>query len=290
MTSTQVPSNENHVFDRAGLAALSDLHSPRCIELTAHLEREQQAFLEHAAEFRSVEYRWPHDSLHSWSRIWEYPYVYHHMERLCAASPVSASLHAVDLGSGVTFFPFSVARLGCHVTCADLDPVCEKDLSRAIQVVGCKPGRVDFRLVNGPILPFHDREVDVLYCISVIEHIDRFERTFDEITRILKPEGILLLTFDLDLQGGPQLGISEYQRLLTKVKKHFTLVHPETTVHPLDMLRSSNGPYGFQEPLSRSRKQCSLTRKVIRRLCGRRPAPAFSYSLAVMGQVLKNSR
>jgi len=285
----QVSSNEDHLFDRSGIAALSDLRSLRCRELVAHLEKEQQAFLDRAREFRSPEYKWPHDSLHSWSRIWEYPYVYHHLERLCARCPVSGSLHVLDLGSGVTFFPFSVARLGCQVTCADIDPVCERDLARAIRVIDGRPGRVDFRLVNGPVLPFRDHEVDIVYCISVIEHIDRFEDTFDEITRILKPEGMLLLTFDLDLQGGPQLGISEYRRLTAKAKEHFVLVYPETTPHPSDMLRSSHGPYGFQPPLGNARREYPRIRKIIRRILGRRPAQPFSYSLAVMGQVLKKS-
>jgi SAM-dependent methyltransferase len=256
----------------------------------AHLEREQQAFLDHATEFRSVEYRWPLDSLHTWSRIWEYPYVYHHLERLRARLPVSGSPRAVDLGSGVTFFPFSVARLGYHVTCADIDPVCEKDLGRATQIIDCKPGRVDFRLVNSPSLPFLDQEVAIVYCISVIEHIDRFEDTVDEITRILKPEGILLLTFDLDLRGDRQLGVSEYRRLMAKIRDHFVWVHPETAAHPADMLHSSNGPYGFNELQGGARMRYFLRQKVIRPLFGRPPgAPMIPYSLAVMGHVLRKS-
>jgi SAM-dependent methyltransferase len=287
VVSREMPPEKNHVFDRSGLAALSDLRSPGCRELVAHLEREQQAFLDQATKFRSAEYKWPHDSLHSWSRIWEYPYVYHHLAKLRARLPVSLSPHVVDLGSGVTFLPFSLARLGYHVTCADIDPVCERDLARAIQIIDCRPGQVGFRLVESVSLPFRDQEVDLVYSISVLEHLDRFEDTVEEIARILKPEGILLLTFDLDLEGKHQLGISEYQRLVTKLRDRFVLVYPEATPHPLDMLRSSNGPYGFQEPLGGRPTESSLKQKLLGRLLGRRPTPAYFCSLAVMGQVLK---
>jgi len=142
-----MPPEPAHLFDRCGVAALSELHSPECRARFAHLERQQQEFLSHAAEFRSPEYKWPRDPLHTWSRVWEYPYVHHHVEESCSRSSASGPPRVVDLGSGVTFFPFSVAQLGCHVTCADIDPVCAKDLARAAQVIDCRPGRVDFRLI-----------------------------------------------------------------------------------------------------------------------------------------------
>lgn len=280
-------SNHYHVFDRSGISALSDVDSPECREIIVHLGKHQQAFLEHEAEFRSPEYIWPRYPLHTWSRIWEYPYVYYHIRKLYPSFSISGTTRVVDLGSGVTFFPFSVARLGYHVTCADIDPICEKDLTRAAKVIDCKPGRVNFRLINGETLPFSDSEIDVVYCISVIEHIARFEVTVDEIVRILKPGGILLLTVDLNLRGDLQLGVTEYRRLMTKVKQHFDFVNPETTIHPADTLSSSNGPYGFKELRGLPRIKFFLKQEVIKPLLGKRPRPMFPFFLAVAGFTLK---
>jgi SAM-dependent methyltransferase len=38
-----------------------------------------------------------------------------------------------------------------------------------------------------------DASYDCVYCSGVLEHVDEFRKGFDEITRILKPGGILLL-------------------------------------------------------------------------------------------------
>src|SRR5215213_8923717 len=100
-------THHEHPFDRGGLAALSDLKTPEWRELFERLEKDQAEFQASDSQFRSSEYKWPRDPLHTWSRVWEYPYAYHHLTRRLAASPARAP-HVVDFGSGVTFFPFAV--------------------------------------------------------------------------------------------------------------------------------------------------------------------------------------
>jgi SAM-dependent methyltransferase len=273
-----------HIFDRSGIAALTDLQAPEWRAVYSLLEKEQGEFLAKEEQFRSPEYKWPHDPLHTWSRVWEYPYVYHHLQK------TEVPLRVVDLGSGVTFFPFSVARLGYHVTCMDTDPIVSMDLPRAAKVTDQSPGQVNYRQCDDSHLPFADSEVNAVYCISVIEHIDRFEDTVDEITRILTPGGILLLTVDLDLRGGSQLGVSEYQRLMTMIRQHFDCVYPETTVHPADMLTSSHGPYGFTEPRGLTRTTFFLKQNVIKPLLGKTPVPMLPILLGVAGFTLRRRR
>ena len=67
------------VFDRSGHTALSDLKTEEWERLFFILEKEQSTFLNKEKYFSSPEYKWTSAPLHTWSRIWEYPYVYHHL-------------------------------------------------------------------------------------------------------------------------------------------------------------------------------------------------------------------
>jgi hypothetical protein len=68
-----VGAGRTHPFDRSGLAALSDLQTEEWRELFTSLEDQQREFLAKEEAFRSADYPWPRDPLHTWSRVWEYP-------------------------------------------------------------------------------------------------------------------------------------------------------------------------------------------------------------------------
>lgn len=238
-------NKESHPFNRCGIAALSDLETPEWRELFQILERDQSEFARHAASFRSAEYKWPHDPLHTWSRIWEYPYVYHHLRDQKSLS-TEKNPRLVDVGSGVTFFPFSVARLGYEVICTDIDPVCERDLKRATAKIPAAPGSVSSVLTTGDKLPFASGSVDCVTCISVIEHVDHFESLFAEITRILKPHGRFILTIDLGMRGNSELTVLRHRLLSNLVTDAFNQAHRPTTTHPRNQLTSDSGPFPIQ--------------------------------------------
>ena len=195
-------------FNRCGLAALSDLSTDEWKRIFARLETVQNEFLAKESEFRSPEYQWPRDALHNWSRVWEYAYAYYFLNEW--KPELGAAPTIADLGSGVTFFPFALSKLGYTVICTDTDPVCEKDLPRAARALGSDSSKVSFRLTNGDTLPFRDSEVDAIYCVSVLEHIPKFENTVIEMARVIKSGGRLILTIDLDLNGKHEIGKERY--------------------------------------------------------------------------------
>ena len=285
-------SHVNEVFDRSGLASTSDLTTETWKRLFTSLEEEQAAFLEKDHLFRSKDYIWPKDALHSWSRVWEYPYVYHHLKKSRGSTLAGQQPVVVDLGSGATFFPFAVAHLGYRAVCVDTDPASEESMKRAVEYVPCAPGKVDFRLSDGIKLPLSDGEADVLYCISVMEHIPDFEKTILEITRVLKPNGLFLLTFDIDLLGNSQIGILEYQRLYQCLRDYFELLCPEMTVHPKALLHSKTGPYPLLIPRRVSYLRAVGLGWLAERLFGRLVyGGSEGVHLAVQGMVLsKGSR
>jgi len=233
----------NQPFERSGIAALSDLRSDAWRSIYSLLEKEQETFLAQEDRFRSPQYKWPRDPLHTWSRVWEYPYVYQNLQRWRECGQESTNPRAVDVGSGVTFFPFSVARLGYHVTGVDIDPVVGIDLPKAAEIIDHGPGEVDCRVCDDSRLPFADHEVDVVYSISVLEHIPDIEHAIKEVFRVLKPNGLFILTIDLDLCGYMEIGSSRYDALRRCLSEHFVFTEPEITVHPLDVLQPRNGPF-----------------------------------------------
>jgi SAM-dependent methyltransferase len=281
-----VSTTSHHPFNRSGVAPLSDLSTPEWRSLFALLEKEQAGFLEQEAQFRSAAYKWPRDPLHWWSRAWEYPYVYFHLKRHRELWEAGHAPRLVDLGSGVTFFPFVVARLGYRVTCADIDLVCSRDLSKAKSVMSARPGEVDFRLVEGARLPFDDGVLDGLYCVSVLEHIPNCSETVAEVARVIKPGGLLILTFDLDLRGDQAIGTEGYHLLRRALQQHFDYRHSETSIHPANVLNSWNSPFGLQRPSLGRRVYHGLKMTTRELLFRRRPYPLVPFELAIEGAVL----
>ncbi|TKJ32799.1 MAG: hypothetical protein CEE38_22200 [Planctomycetes bacterium B3_Pla] len=283
----------DNVFCRSGLAALSELNDPEYQDIFSSLEREQYTFLEREPEFRSNEYRWPRDPLHDFSRVWEYPYVYHHLAAYFKTLPQYPKPVVADVGSGVTFFPFSLAKIGYQVVCTDIDPICKRDLALARECVPHSPGTVGFRLIESTSLPFEDSECDALYCISVLEHIPDFEKTIAEMHRILKPGGLCLITCDINLQpeDGLQLDSAQYARLMSLIDTSFVRVYPERTIHLANVLTTRTSPYPRKcSTPGAARMACRLMKqKILKPLLGRRPGRIRTAAphLAVLGLVLK---
>lgn len=275
-----------HPFDRSGIAALSDLQTPQWRELFSRLESEQAEFLAREADFRSPEYVWPRDPLHNWSRIWEYPYVFHQLLGFHSTRPDGRALRLADVGSGVTFFPFSAARLGFDVSCADIDPVCGRDIPRAAKVLSPDPRQVEFRLIRGDRLPFVDGELDVVVCISVLEHIPAFENTIAEMARALKRDGLLVLTIDLDLRGDFEIGVARHRQLVDCLEHFFLFEKPDRTVHPANQLTSGNGPFGTAVP-GLLRRSWFESKQRIKRVLGLPPRLLIPFVLSVQGFVMR---
>ena len=126
----------------------------------------------------------------NWSKIWEYPWLWfnglHQIKW--------PGKHLVDMGSEISPMPWLIALLGAKVTLIETDaqwiPAWEKLRDRL---------RVDvqWRIVSDEILPIPDASVDVLTSFSVIEHQPKKADVMKEIDRVLKPGGIMAISFDI---------------------------------------------------------------------------------------------
>src|SRR5713226_9761540 len=130
---------------------------------------------------------WVADPLSQWSRTWEYPFAFAHLERFARGQE---PLEILDAGSGVTFFPFFVAKeLAAHVRCVDHD----RRLARPFRAIVAQMGaRVTYQLGDIRELNIPDAALDAVVCVSVLEHTDRYREIAAEFLRVLRPGGLLV--------------------------------------------------------------------------------------------------
>ena len=158
-------------------------------------------------------------SLH-WSRRYEYPYVV--INSKLRKQPAK-EFKILDCGAGVGPLQFYLAMKGHEYYSLDLD------LSALMRVARFKSknGLKTLYPTYGNILdvPFPNNYFDRIVCISVLEHIiyplrkdiDVVLKGFvNELLRVLKPEGLFVLTFDVNMN--PQRSIhrlyyNEYESL-----------------------------------------------------------------------------
>jgi len=167
-------------------------------------------------------YKWSKDPLHHWSRQWEYPYVYDKIFEFNRNNN-KRLLKILDAGSGATFFPFFImsSLSNVSVTACDNNSSC-KDIFSAIQKNGQFPlPDLKFDVEDLHNFTYDTDTFDVVYCISVLEHVSDVASIMKEFKRVLKPDGILILTFDISIDGKHDMPASKAENLLQLLYKDF---------------------------------------------------------------------
>jgi ubiquinone/menaquinone biosynthesis C-methylase UbiE len=159
-------------------------------------------------------------------------------------------------------------------------------LLEASRSMSTAPGSVSARHGDGAKLPFADGEADAACCISVLEHVDRFDELIREISRILRPEGLFVLTVDLDLRGDRALSVADRARLVKVLRESFFYLHGESSTHPADILTCDNGPFRLRDMGWLGRVAYSAKQYAVKPLLLRRPYPLWPYRLTVEGFAL----
>ena len=161
--------------------------------------------------------KWGADNpLHSWSRQWEYPYVFGKVAEVVRARPRARIL---DAGSGATFMPFYLRHCfeGTTVACCDTDDTLT-DVFASLN--GNMKGDVEFSAADIRELPYRDRSFDLVYCVSVLEHTDSYEEILNEFSRVSNGGG-MAITFDVGLDGTRDMRMEDLDRLLKALETVF---------------------------------------------------------------------
>ncbi|MDQ4018790.1 MAG: class I SAM-dependent methyltransferase [Actinomycetota bacterium] len=113
-----------------------------------------------------------------------------HLRRYEFARPYCRGRDVLDAGCGVGWGSTLLAGAGAEsVVAVDISPV-------AIEAARERDGAeaVDFRVGDLEDLPLEDDSVDVVVCFEAIEHVYRPAVALDELRRVLRPDGILVIS------------------------------------------------------------------------------------------------
>lgn len=280
--------NNIEQFENSGLARLSDLDNNLYRDLFTKLEKDQNIFFEKLESVTIDDYfkKWPKDTLHWWSRIWEYPYVFYHINKIIE-SKKSENLKILDFGCGVNFFPLSVSGLGHEVICVDNDTKCINSL------LNFKNKFPEYQLVpllnDGIKISLPEKSIDILYSVSVFEHVPQLNLLIEEIFRVLKDDGILVITFDISLNNIHDLKIESYKEFIRVLFARFILLYQYKPLHPNEIMTSRNSPYSYNNFKMKPSIASALKNYLVRPLLLKKPNRSPQLFLAVEGMVLSKS-
>jgi ubiquinone/menaquinone biosynthesis C-methylase UbiE len=203
----------------SGLPKIPDYQRLLQSDLFKSMEDFSGSFLRSQSEYlRGYQGKWVADPLHQWSRQWEYPFVFSRISEY--ERNAEPRFHILDAGSGITFFPFFLASRFSNsaISCCDYDQSLGDVYSRLNRRLS---GRVQF--VPGDLrrLPFRNNTFDIVFCVSVLEHTDAYQTIVAEFRRVLKETGMLIVTFDISVNGEADIPPEKAEQLLEILYQHF---------------------------------------------------------------------
>jgi ubiquinone/menaquinone biosynthesis C-methylase UbiE len=115
---------------------------------------------------------------------------YEHLGRYAFASRLAAGKKILDLASGEGYGTALLAEVAREVTGVDIS-------AEVVAHASAKYARDNLRYVQGAIaeVPIEGKHLfDVITCFEAIEHTEQHEEVMREVKRLLKPEGLLLIS------------------------------------------------------------------------------------------------
>jgi SAM-dependent methyltransferase len=195
------------------------------------LERYQVKFLAKYAHFYKKGYLhvrgfplYSGDHLYAWSRQYEYPYMVMNI-------PHDKKLRILDVGSGFNFLPAYLKDMGHEVVCTDIE-----DLTVFYKDSGLQFIQDDITQTQ---LSF-DEPFDIIYSVSVLEHIPQQEKAFENIFKLLKPGGKLILTMDCDLAGSTIDATPSFEKACALLGQLQRLFEKDQSFESYDLIRDEN--------------------------------------------------
>jgi len=150
---------------------------------------------------------WIKNSFLHFSRKAEYQFVFNEIDN---------NKRILDAGCGITFFPFFLKEKFSNI---NLDLV---DFSKVTQKFYKSK---DFKFFNSDLnnLDIENEYYDIVYTVSTLEHIQTYSNVVKEISRILKPGGKLIITFDVSFSKNDFINIQNVDEFVDTTLDHLNV-------------------------------------------------------------------
>ena len=143
-----------------------------------------------------------------------------HITRYMAAKPLMKNKVVLDIASGSGYGTKMLAETAKYVYGVDVNEA-------AIQYArkNYSEKNIEYLIGDGESIPLEDNSVDVVITFETIEHIKNYKKFLMEIERVLKPDGLAIVSTpnDLEFAEGNHFHLHEfkYNELILLLKKHF---------------------------------------------------------------------
>ncbi len=124
-----------------------------------------------------------------------------------------SGLKILDIGCGGGIVSVPLARLGAKITGVDLG-------AENIEVAKeyAKTKKLEIEYINADISTLK-KQYDVILCLEVVEHVDDLENFIDDLSKLLKPNGIVILSTINRTAKGFALAIAAAEYILRWVPR-----------------------------------------------------------------------
>lgn len=116
--------------------------------------------------------------------------VIEHLHRYALAQKIVKNKVVLDIASGEGYGSFLLSKSAAKVIGVDID---EKSINHA-KVKYASSKNIEFNVGSTDAIPLEDNSVDVVISFETIEHHDKHDLMMKEISRVLKIDGILLIS------------------------------------------------------------------------------------------------
>lgn len=143
-----------------------------------------------------------------------------HVTRYLAAKPVVKDKVILDIASGSGYGTKILAETAKYVYGVDVNTTAVNYSKKHYAAKN-----IEYIVGDGESIPLDDNSVDVVVTFETIEHIKDYKKFLDEVDRILKPDGLLLVSTpnDVEFAEGNHFHLHEftYEELKDLLSKHY---------------------------------------------------------------------
>ena len=144
--------------------------------------------------------------MYDWSRQWEYPWVLKN-------TPFKKDDIVLDVGGGTCHLPSLVSKRVKKVVVGDI-----------YNERMFKPTSKNVEFLKVDITSFESKKkYDIVMCISVLEHIDDYFNALENLTKLVKKGGYLVMTLDLFLDNFKNCKEEDIDKVIKIISKEFDL-------------------------------------------------------------------